>query len=144
MSNPSSAGVIAMGRIDGEKSVSVRRIGRRATRRRLTKPHRLVAAIFVCIGVLVGAGFVYRQFRIVQLRAEVRRVQAEIKAVEIRNENLRKQIEHMNSLEYVEKVAREKLGLVMPGETVYDIAEPKEFPSPFDVPKRKDNAKAGY
>lgn len=36
-----------------------------------------------------------------------------------RNTNLQNEKENINSDEYIEKVAREKLGLVMPNETIY-------------------------
>ncbi len=130
--------------VEGHSKVPAVRSSKRLGRKRLARPRRLVLALLLALILAVGAGFVRRQIAIIRLQAEIKRVQAEIGAVQSRNENLRQQIEHMAGPEYVEKAAREKLGLVMPGETVYDIAEPKDFASPFDVPKRNSSPEAGY
>ncbi|NLV91455.1 MAG: septum formation initiator family protein [Firmicutes bacterium] len=103
--------------------------------KRLTNPRRFATALLVGLLLVVGVGFVHRHLRVKQVEAEIRRVQAEIQAVQARNQRLQELIDYMNSPEYVEKVAREKLRLVMPGETVYKIAEPQDFPAPYDIPQ---------
>lgn len=104
---------------------------------RLVHPGRFLAVVGLVIICIIAAGFAQRQVRIVRLRREIERTKAEIRAMQMRNDELRKQIDYLNSPEYVEKMARSNLGLVMPGEYVYDVAEVKELSDPFYVPKRK-------
>lgn len=44
---------------------------------------------------------------------------AEAQALAVSNASLEYEIEHSDDLDMIEKVAREKLGLVLPGEIVY-------------------------
>lgn len=49
---------------------------------------------------------------------------AEAQALAVSNASLEYEIEHCTDLDMIEKVAREKLGLILPGEIVYyDISE---------------------
>ncbi len=49
---------------------------------------------------------------------------AEAQALAVENASLEYEIEHCTDLDMIEKVAREKLGLILPGEIVYyDISE---------------------
>ncbi|MDI3538268.1 MAG: hypothetical protein PWP12_638 [Bacillota bacterium] len=54
-----------------------------------------------------------------ELRAKLDRVNKEIVATQQRTEELRREIEYLKSDAYVEKVAREELGLVKPGEIIF-------------------------
>jgi cell division protein FtsB len=77
-----------------------------------------------------------RYLRIVMVQSKVTRVEREIAAMERRNEAIREQIEYMQSDEYIEKTAREKLGLVKPGDIVYKPMRPAGPDDPMDVQKR--------
>ena len=44
---------------------------------------------------------------------------AQAQSLAVSNAELKYEIEHSNDLDMVEKVAREKLGLVLPGEIIY-------------------------
>ncbi|NMB45782.1 MAG: hypothetical protein GX998_05150 [Firmicutes bacterium] len=87
------------------------------------KRWRITPRFFVfllCLLLLwIGAGFIHRYLKIVLLQGKIVRVEREIAAIESRNEVIREQIEEMQSDAYLEKIAREKLGLIKPGETVY-------------------------
>lgn len=72
-----------------------------------------VAVFALYMAVSYISGFV----QIWRLQNEIRRVRAEIELVEAQNQALREELAYLLSDEYVEKVAREELGLVMPGET---------------------------
>ena len=63
-----------------------------------------------------GKGFV-RHYHLKQKIA----LRHEIQAFELRNAEIRRQIEHYRSYEYIERVAREELGLVKPGNKVYNL-----------------------
>jgi len=97
-------------------SASTRRpaAGRRKRWRVTPRFWLLVAlAFFLYIAASYAAGFA----EIWRLKGEIRKVQEEIAAAEAQNEALRRELEYLQSDEYIEKAAREELGLVRPGET---------------------------
>jgi cell division protein FtsB len=51
-----------------------------------------------------------------RLENEIESIKEEIEKAEAENNELREQLENTNDPEYIEEVAREKLGLVKPGE----------------------------
>jgi cell division protein FtsB/cell division protein DivIC len=69
--------------------------------------------------VLLVVSFAIRQTEVVRIRRRIEEAQDEINHLRISNSALEQQIETMKTEEYIEKVAREKLGLVMPGEVQY-------------------------
>ncbi|MDI3280521.1 MAG: septum formation initiator family protein [Bacillota bacterium] len=92
----------------------------------------LLLAAYLCFGYLTGL------VSLVRVNAEIRRVEQEIAALERENARLAGQVKYMESPGYVEKVAREELGLVAPGEIRYRVAEPVAPDDPWkkDVAKR--------
>ncbi len=80
----------------------------------------LVALIIIVWTVVAFSRGYYRNYQAQQRLVEL---ESEIKAYEIRNEQLQAQIDRLQSPEYVERVAREELGLVRPGERLYIIEE---------------------
>lgn len=54
-----------------------------------------------------------------QLEAEIADVQARTKEAEEYNQELQNQIKYSDEDEYVEKIAREKLNMVMPDEIIF-------------------------
>lgn len=59
-----------------------------------------------------------------RLKLEIADIKMEIDAIRMRNAELEREIEKYNSPEYVEKIAREELGLVKPGETLFIMSQP--------------------
>lgn len=57
------------------------------------------------------------------LKAQKERLQAEIEVERANREVLMKRIEALSSDEYIEKIAREQLGLVKPGEVPYVVKD---------------------
>lgn len=96
--------------IPNQQTNSVRR-----RRRRLTTRFWLIIGLLVFgyAAVSYTTGFL----EIWRLRQEIQRVELEIAATKTRNEQLRHELAYLQSDEYIEKVAREELGLVRPGET---------------------------
>ncbi|OUM99454.1 MAG: hypothetical protein BAA04_08785 [Firmicutes bacterium ZCTH02-B6] len=95
---------------------------------------RVKPRFFVLIGVFFLAvylvyGYVDGFLRMRAMRAELERVRAEIQRYQELNAQLRAEIEHYNSDEYIERVAREELGLVKPGETPVIVIEGARLPS---------------
>lgn len=63
--------------------------------------------------------FVEQQSLLYAKNNELKDVEAKIKEEQAVNEELKKQEEMISSNEYIEKIAREKLGMVKPGEKVF-------------------------
>ncbi|MFS8572773.1 MAG: septum formation initiator family protein [Clostridia bacterium] len=85
----------------------------------------LLGVFFLTVYLVYGYVDGFRRMR--AMRAELERVRAEIARYEALNAQLRKELEHYNSDAYIERVAREELGLVKPGETPVIVIE--EAPS---------------
>lgn len=97
------------------------------------KPARLLPAL----AIIITAGFlgfvVYDSFfsqggfkRIESLKLELEETESDLRQVELENSDLRRQINQMkNGALAIEKEAREQLGLIKPGETVY-IFKPRQ------------------
>jgi len=79
----------------------------------------LIAAIFM---IYMATSYVQGFIQISRIKKEIRRVQEEIAAVEAHNERLRQELIYLQSDEYIEKVARQELGLVRPGETAVKVS----------------------
>jgi cell division protein DivIC len=93
----------------------------------------LTIVLVVCVGLCYAGG----RARLLALRKETERLEAECEEWQSRIRDLESEIEEAQTDEYVERIAREKLGLVKPGETLYIVAEPDA--SGFTpVAKRKD------
>ncbi|MCF8010103.1 MAG: septum formation initiator family protein [Clostridiales bacterium] len=61
------------------------------------------------------------------LQKDVNQIQTEIDDLKDKNSKLKQKLENVNSDEYVEKMAREKLGMIKAGET--KVVPVKNFPS---------------
>jgi cell division protein FtsB len=60
----------------------------------------------------------------VKLEIEKRELEREIEQIQIENSKLRSQINMLETdLKYIEKIAREKYGMVKDGEVIYKIIE---------------------
>lgn len=79
----------------------------------------LIYVLIFWIVFVFGKGF----FRNYLLHRKIAQLNHEIQAVRMRNEQIRQDIARFNSPEYIERVAREELGLVKPGEIKYIITE---------------------
>ncbi len=80
----------------------------------------LVLALWVALGFARNAVANYK------LRREIESLNRRIAVLEMRKEDLEREIEEWLSPENVEKIAREQLGLVKPGEVVYRLSEPAD------------------
>lgn len=77
--------------------------------------------------LLLGAAFItqvvpYRQ--IIESQRQVTAAQERLTALETENEALQADVAALNSDEEVERLAREKLGYVRPGETAFVVLDP--------------------
>lgn len=91
-------------------------------RRWRVTPRFWTIALIIAI-VYVAGNYAQGFIRIANLRAEIRRVEAQIEEVQARNVQFREELQRLNSDEFIERTAREELGLVMPGETALILIE---------------------
>lgn len=94
---------------------------------------RLLAFAFV-LWIMLAFGKNFIQNR--KLQQEIVFLEREIAALELRGVELEKEIEQWRLPENVERVAREELGLVKPGEVMYILSEPLSGEVERDVQKR--------
>lgn len=84
-------------------------------------------ALVTLLFLLLGAAFLtqvvpYRQ--IIEAQRQVSSAQAQLTSLEAENELLQADVTALNTDEEIEKLAREKLGYVQPGETAYVVLDP--------------------
>lgn len=94
---------------------------------RQKKPRTVKLTGLWLVVLLLVISFAIRQSEVIRIKRRIEETQAEINYLRISNSALEQQIETMKTEEYIEKVAREKLGLVMPGEVQYiPVINPQE------------------
>lgn len=99
---------------------------------RLNPTRILILLLVLWVGFSFGKNAVANY----RLKQEIRALEKRIAVLEMRREDLEREIEQWLSPENVERVAREQLGLVKPGEVVYRLSEPADDDPTWDVEKR--------
>ena len=94
-----------------------------ATRKK-RRIRRLQAVLLVLLAIWIAAAFGRSYYENYQARQRLIELESDLRAYEIRNEQLDETLRRLKSPDYVEQVAREELGLVQPGEKLYIISEP--------------------
>ncbi len=64
-------------------------------------------------------------YQVRQAQNQVKKVEEELNQLRLENKTLMQQVENMKDPFYLEKMAREKLGLAKKGEIIYKILPPK-------------------
>lgn len=95
-------------------------------KKRTSSFQNIFFSVLLGVSLLIVVGFlVITNFRIQQRRAKLiaqaENIQKEVQILEKRNKELKKGVFQTGSEEYLEKVAREQLGLKLPGEEVVVI-----------------------
>ena len=75
-----------------------------------------VCVIIVSVGIFIGCLKVQKRVDVYQSRID--ELSTEVKELEKENEDLEEQMDHINSDEYLEQLARERLGMIKKGESV--------------------------
>lgn len=91
-----------------------------------------VAALLVYLFVFGRHGYLRQR----ELARENDRLARELERVREENEQLKRELAHLDDAEAVEKLAREELGLVRPGETVYRFV-----PAPAETSRNKNGSR---
>lgn len=97
---------------------------------RLARPAMFMGMLALVIAgmALVTAVIPFRQ--ILDQQARVDSASAELSRVSLENELLGGEVEALSTPQEIERLARENLGYVMPGETAYVVLEPEETATP--------------
>lgn len=77
---------------------------------------RLFVFVFTIYALFVIANQQYSIYKLNKVKAEV---QKNVDAAKMENEKLKNQLKNANDEKNLERMAREQLGLIKPGETVY-------------------------
>jgi len=95
-------------------------------RGRLSRPAMFmgVLALVVAGMALITAVIPFRQ--ILDQRARVESASAELSRITLENDVLSGEVEALNTPQEIERLARQNLGYVMPGETAYVVLQPGE------------------
>ena len=83
-----------------------------------------VLALIVAGMAVITAVIPFRQ--ILEQQARVETASSELARINLENELLSGEVQALNTPEEIERLARENLGYVMPGETAYVVLEPEE------------------
>jgi len=75
--------------------------------------------LFLIVFLYLFGGLVQQEVRLFTLRRQAESYRREIEALQQESKELQERIQLLNSDSYIEKMARERLGLVKPGETPY-------------------------
>lgn len=93
-------------------------------RRKLKLSHIIVFSILIYIGLIFGN---QKKLRL-ELETKKNKVQSEVDSLEKEIAELNEEIENSDTLQFVEKIARDELGLVKPREIIYIDKNKKKNP----------------
>ena len=85
--------------------------------------NRLITGILLIFGLYLIVSFSRDIFNLFQKGKEVEKEQLKLEELQIKNEELKRQLGYVKSAEFLEKEAREKLGLAREGEVVVILPE---------------------
>lgn len=91
-------------------------------KKKRSKLRYIIYGLFLCY---IGYIFIDQQIAINRVRGDIAKYNEQNAQIEEANKYLKDQIEFAKTDEYKEKMARERIGLIKPGETVYIINEEK-------------------
>ncbi|MDZ4166719.1 MAG: septum formation initiator family protein [Coriobacteriia bacterium] len=101
------------------------------------------ATIAIVAAIIVAAWTVYPVLRIqYQQQREVQSLETELTSLEDRNAELRQQVDELKTPEGVERVARESLGMVKPGEQAYVVTGGMSGETSVTVPGSADDTRS--
>lgn len=96
-----------------------------AKKRHFIKRNRFLVVMAMLFSLYIGTTLVRQELKIHELRQEEKQVGAQLQALTGEIEVLKEDLKASQSLEFSEKVAREKLKMVKPDEIVYILKEPE-------------------
>lgn len=95
-----------------------------AKKRHFIKRNRFFMALVMLFSLYIGTTLIRQEFKIHELSQEERLVKSQIEVLDGEIGVLNEDLKASQSLEFTERVAREKLKMVKPDEIVYILKEP--------------------
>lgn len=92
----------------------------------------LIITIILIIALIAAFHFYQNIEKINQLEKEIQKTESEITAAKVETKELQQHLEASNNHDYIEEVAREKLGLVKTGEKLLIPVEEKKDAKDLD------------
>lgn len=86
--------------------------------RKKLSPYILVVAL-VAVAAFIIVEFLSIQFEILQKKSQLEQINANLAALEVSNEQLKRYYAEENRMEYIEQIARDQLDYSYADETVY-------------------------
>ncbi len=96
-----------------------------AKRRHIIKRNRFFMGLVLLFSLYIGTTLVRQEVKIHELRQEEKQVSGQLAGLNEEIGVLKEDLEASQSLEFSEKIAREKLKMVKPDEIVYILKEPE-------------------
>lgn len=90
-------------------------------KRKRSKSGRFIGVILAVFSVFVAVNIAIQLNTYVELKAQKQELEEKIAEEEQKKEEYNNQMEYYSTDEYIEKIAREQLGLVMPDEIVFKV-----------------------
>jgi len=85
--------------------------------------NKIISGLLTLFGLYLIVSFSSSIFDLYQKSKDIGKERLKVEALKIKNEELKKQLEYVKSQEFLEREAREKLGLVREGEVVVILPE---------------------
>lgn len=79
-------------------------------------PVEILGLLYFIVILGLGLMLVWQPARVTQVTSDINRLEAGLKDLKLKNEDLKKTVAGMESLDYVESLARGRLGMVDPAE----------------------------
>lgn len=89
-------------------------------KKRKFKFRHILVAVVICY---VGYTFICQELMIYRLKNDIAKLNLENSKIEAANAYINDQLQYAGTEGYVEKMARERMGLIKPGEKVYVVGE---------------------
>ncbi|MBI4300112.1 MAG: septum formation initiator family protein [Chloroflexi bacterium] len=99
------------------------------------KGGRLLLLLALPVLIYFGFATIAKAIETYELKQEQGRIQRDIGQLESRNADLQKTADYLKSDDYIEKVAREQLNLIKPGEKAVVVIAPPGQQPPSAVPE---------
>lgn len=114
-----------------EREVPPARRSRRRSRSRTgSAANRRFAVFLVALLVWAGLGYATGVVRILALQREIGQVQRDLATTRRQNKELEKAVAEMQTPEYIERAARDQLGLIRPDEVRFVVGRPVDPTNP--------------
>ncbi len=86
-----------------------------------TKTNKLFLILLIAGSLFLSIWGIKSYYSIYQTQKKLRKTEAKLTQMELENRELKDQIDNLGNSFYLEKLAREKLGLAKKGEVIYKI-----------------------